>query len=106
MLSIELSQVMVSKNTVIGSGSLSSSLVSSSSCIIMQVDLLSLVFWALHNFMHLLEAFLNAYFLEVPCFHAVCALGICGWTCGATFVSVSTSEATADYKFELWFAGG
>ena len=102
-----LSEVMVSKNTIIGSESLPSSslqlfmleesLVSSLS---VQVDLMALVFWALHNFVHLFKAFLHAYFLEVPCFLAVCALGRCGWACSAAVVFVSTSEATTDFKFD------
>ena len=70
------------------------------------MDFLALVFWALHDFMHLLEAFLQAYFLEVPCFLAVCAPGMCGWTCGAAVVFVSTSKATADFKFELGLLAG
>ena len=71
----------------------------------MQVDLLALVFWTLHDLVHLFEAFLHAYLLEVPCFLAVCALGMCGWACSTAVVFVSTCEATTDFKFELWFAG-
>ena len=70
------------------------------------MDLLALVLGTLYDFVYLLEALLHAYFLKVPSFLAVCALGMCSWACSITVMFVSASETTTEFKFKLWFVAG
>ena len=113
MLLTEFSEVMLSKNTAFGSGSLPSS---SSELLVLDESLVSSswsykwISWpwycgTLYDFMHLFETFLYAYLLQVPCFLAVRALSMRSRACCITAVFISASETTSEFEFQPWLAG-